>query len=74
MIIIAHRLSTIRNCDNIFVIKNSRIHEQGTHDELMKNSNSFYAELWNIQTGKKIIKIKCVIIISFSRFNVRKNR
>ena len=54
MIIIAHRLSTIRNCDNIFVIKNSRIHEQGTHDELMKNSNSFYAELWNIQTGKKL--------------------
>ena len=54
MIIIAHRLSTIRNCDNIFVIKNSRIHEQGTHDDLMKNSNSFYAELWNIQTGKKL--------------------
>ena len=54
MIIIAHRLSTIRNCDNIFVIKNSRIYEQGTHDELMKNSESFYAELWNIQTGKKL--------------------
>jgi ATP-binding cassette subfamily B protein len=54
MIIVAHRLSTIRNCDNIFVIKDSKIHESGTHDELMKNNLSFYAELWNIQTGKKI--------------------
>jgi Fe-S cluster assembly ATPase SufC len=54
MIIVAHRLSTIRNCDNIFVIKDSKIHESGTHDELMKNNISFYAELWNIQTGKKI--------------------
>ena len=54
MIIIAHRLSTIRNCDNIFVIKDSAVHESGTHDQLMSSSDSFYAELWNIQTGKKI--------------------
>lgn len=54
MIIVAHRLSTIRNCDNIFVIKDSKIHEAGTHDELMQSNQSFYAELWNIQTGKKI--------------------
>ena len=51
MIIIAHRLSTIRNCDNIFVIKNSCVHEQGTHDQLMQKGDSFYTELWNIQTG-----------------------
>ena len=54
MIIVAHRLSTIRNCDNIFVIKNSKVHESGTHDQLMEDGDSFYAELWNIQTGKKI--------------------
>ena len=54
MIIIAHRLSTIRNCDNIFVIKNSCVYEKGTHDQLMQKSDSFYAELWNIQTGKKL--------------------
>tara|TARA_X000000950_G_scaffold132540_2_gene165185 strand:- start:91 stop:1875 length:1785 start_codon:yes stop_codon:yes gene_type:complete len=54
MIIVAHRLSTIRNCDNIFVIKDSAVHESGTHDQLMSGSDSFYAELWNIQTGKKI--------------------
>ena len=54
MIIVAHRLSTIRNCDNIFVLKDSKIHESGTHDQLMQIDESFYAELWNIQTGKKI--------------------
>ena len=54
MIIVAHRLSTIRNCDNIFVIKDSKVCESGTHDQLMSSSDSFYAELWNIQTGKKI--------------------
>ena len=54
MIIVAHRLSTIRNCDNIFVIKNSKVHESGTHDQLMEDGDSFYAEFWNIQTGKKI--------------------
>ena len=52
MIIIAHRLSTIRNCDNIFVIKKSKLYEQGTHEDLINKPGSFYAELWNIQTGK----------------------
>ena len=51
-IIIAHRLSTIRNCDKIYVLRNSEVHEHGTHDELMNNKNSFYTNLWNIQTGK----------------------
>ncbi len=53
IVIIAHRLSTIRNCDNILVIKNSNIFEQGTHKDLIKK-NGFYAQLWNIQTGKQI--------------------
>jgi ATP-binding cassette subfamily B protein len=50
IVIIAHRLSTIRNCDKIFVIKNSNIFEQGTHENLLKK-NGFYSQLWNIQTG-----------------------
>ena len=52
-IVIAHRLSTIRNADNIIVLSNSSIIEEGTHNELVKNQDGYYAALWNIQTGEK---------------------
>ena len=53
-IVIAHRLSTIRNADNIIVLSDSSIIEEGTHDELVKKENGYYAALWNIQTGQQI--------------------
>ena len=56
-ILIAHRLSTIRNADKIYVIENGKIIEQGTHEELVK-SNNLYTNLWNVQTGKALRKIK----------------
>ncbi len=42
--IIAHRLSTIRDADEILVMKDGHIIEQGKHDELMAK-DGFYAEL-----------------------------
>ena len=39
---IAYRLNTIENSDKIYVFDNGRIHEQGTHDELMKLKKRYY--------------------------------
>ncbi len=41
-IVIAHRLSTIKRADQILVIENGRIAEQGTHDQLIATEGRYY--------------------------------
>ncbi len=48
-IIIAHRLSTIRSADQILVLDNGVIAEQGTHQELIVLENGIYKNLSNLQ-------------------------
>ncbi|SHG22697.1 ABC transporter, permease/ATP-binding protein [Flavobacterium segetis] len=48
-IIIAHRLSTIRSADQILVLDNGTISEQGTHQELITLENGIYKNLSNLQ-------------------------
>ena len=48
VIMIAHRLTTIKNVDRIIVLKNGKIKEVGSHNDLM-SQNGYYSKLYNIQ-------------------------
>lgn len=50
-IVVAHRLSTVKNADEIAVIEDGKIIEQGTHDALMEK-NGQYAKLYNLQFNR----------------------
>ncbi len=45
VIMIAHRLTTVRNADRIFVLKDGKVEESGTHDRLAE-SGGLYAKMW----------------------------
>ncbi|AEE51142.1 Xenobiotic-transporting ATPase [Haliscomenobacter hydrossis DSM 1100] len=48
-IIIAHRLSTIRHADNILVLHKGEVQEYGPHEELLRNENGHYKQLYEMQ-------------------------
>jgi subfamily B ATP-binding cassette protein MsbA len=52
-LIIAHRLSTIKDADRILAMKDGRIVESGTHDELLQ-LNGVYAQLYTAQSNRHI--------------------
>ena len=45
VIMIAHRLTTVRNADRIFVLKDGKIQESGTHDKLAE-ADGLYSKMW----------------------------
>jgi ATP-binding cassette, subfamily B, bacterial len=51
-ILIAHRLSTIRSVDEIIVMDNGRVVQQGTHEELAEQPG-MYRQLWEAQTRSR---------------------
>ena len=46
VLMIAHRLTTVQDADNIVVVDNGRIAEQGTHQQLMEKATLYY-KMWN---------------------------
>jgi ATP-binding cassette subfamily B protein len=51
VLVIAHRLSTLLKMDRIFVFKEGKIVEQGTHKQLLAKKGT-YAQLWSMQANK----------------------
>lgn len=49
-IFVAHRLTTAMQCDEIIVLENGKVVEQGTHDFLLSKSGR-YAQLWAQQNS-----------------------
>lgn len=49
--LVAHRLSTVMHADQIYVLKDGSIVENGKHDDLV-NQNGLYSALWREQSGE----------------------
>lgn len=52
LLVVAHRLSTVMHCDQILVIENGRILEQGSHEELLAQKNHYF-QMWVSQQKKE---------------------
>ncbi|KAL5720807.1 ABC transporter B member 25 [Ranunculus cassubicifolius] len=53
-IFIAHRLTTAMQCDEIIVLENGKVVEQGPHDDLVARGGR-YAELWGQQNNTEVL-------------------
>lgn len=55
ILIIAHRLSTVINSDRILLVEDGTIVDEGTHEELLKNSKTYH-QLYDNELKNKMIK------------------
>lgn len=56
VLVVAHRLSTIKNVDEIVVLDKGKLHERGTHDDLM-HADTLYKRLYLKQTDQEVAHV-----------------
>ncbi|KAL4520893.1 hypothetical protein Ndes2526B_g00075 [Nannochloris sp. 'desiccata'] len=57
-VFVAHRLSTVQGCDKIYVLKEGKVAEEGTHAELMGKSGGVYRDMWKMQAAQQALDKK----------------
>jgi ATP-binding cassette, subfamily B, bacterial len=50
VLLISHRFGSVRSADRIYVLRDGRVHEEGSHRELM-DADGYYAELFRLQAS-----------------------
>jgi ATP-binding cassette subfamily B protein len=48
-IYISHRMASCRFCDNVIVFDKGKIIQSGNHDELLRNTEGLYYDMWSAQ-------------------------
>jgi ABC-type multidrug transport system fused ATPase/permease subunit len=48
-VVVAHRLSTVRTCDVIYVLRQGKVVERGSHDDLLTIEGGLYKSMWDMQ-------------------------
>ena len=57
-VFVAHRLSTVQGCDKIYVLKDGKVAEEGTHADLMSKSGGVYRGMWKMQAAQQALDKK----------------
>jgi ABC-type multidrug transport system fused ATPase/permease subunit len=50
VLMIAHRLSTVKHAQQIVVMDAGRVIEVGSHEQLLRDPNSTYSRMWDMQS------------------------
>lgn len=61
-LVIAHRLSTIIDADQILVMENGSIIEQGTHQTLL-DADRVYAQMWSLQQEERAVENRMMEVV-----------